>query len=305
VGVAAARRLSIARALIWITPLLWSSNYIVARLCHGVIAPHVLALGRWTLALALMLPFAWRGLARNGAPWRREWRQLLVLGGLGMWICGAFVYIGGETTSAVNIGLFYAATPALIAVAVSRHQGEALTPAQVAGLLLAWVGVIFIIAKGHFGNLLGVRLTHGDLWIVAAALGWAAYSVLLRVWPSVLGPAERLVVITAGGVIVLLPFTALELALIDAPPFSLAAVGLIVLAALLPGVLSYQAYSFMQRELGATRAAVVLYLGPLYSAFSAWVVLGEPPAWYHGAGALLILPSIWLATRIAPIRVQA
>jgi drug/metabolite transporter (DMT)-like permease len=305
VGAAAARRLRIARALIWITPLLWSSNYIVARLGHGVVAPHVLALGRWTLALALMLPFAWRGLARDGAPWRREWRQLLVLGGLGMWICGAFVYIGGETTSAVNIGLFYAATPALIAVAVSRHQGEALTPAQLAGLLLAWAGVIFIIAKGDFGNLLGVRLTHGDLWIVAAALGWAAYSVLLRVWPSVLGSAERLVVITAGGVIVLLPFTALELVLVDVPPFGLAAVGLIVLAALLPGVLSYQAYSFMQRELGATRAAVVLYLGPLYSAFSAWVVLGEPPAWYHGAGALLILPSIWLATRSPPARAQA
>jgi drug/metabolite transporter (DMT)-like permease len=144
-----------------------------------------------------------------------------------------------------------------------------------------------------------VRLSRGDAWIVAAALGWAAYSVLLRVWPSVLGPAERLVVITAGGVIVLLPFTALEMLLVDVPGFSLQALGLVVLAALLPGVLSYQAYSYMQRELGAMRAALVLYLGPLYSAFTAWLVLGEPPAWYHAVGALLILPSIYLATRTA------
>jgi drug/metabolite transporter (DMT)-like permease len=28
-------------------------------------------------------------------------------------------------------------------------------------------------------------------------------------------------------------------------------------------------------------------------------VLGEPPGWYHVAGAALILPSIWLATRPA------
>jgi drug/metabolite transporter (DMT)-like permease len=25
-------------------------------------------------------------------------------------------------------------------------------------------------------------------------------------------------------------------------------------------------------------------------------VLGEPPAWYHGVGAVLILPSVYLAT---------
>jgi drug/metabolite transporter (DMT)-like permease len=300
VPTAAARRVRIAQALLWITPLLWSSNYVVARLCHGVIAPHVLALGRWTLALAIMLPFAWRGLLRDGAPWRREWRQLLVLGGLGMWVCGAFVYIGGETTSAINIGLFYAATPVLIAVISARLLGERMTGGQTAGLALALLGVVFVIAKGHIDNLLGVRLSRGDAWIVAAALGWAAYSVLLRVWPSVLGPAERLVVITAGGVIVLLPFTALELLLVDVPGFSLKALGLVVLAALLPGVLSYQAYSYMQRELGAMRAALVLYLGPLYSAFTAWLVLGEPPAWYHAAGAVLILPSIYLATSAAP-----
>ena len=70
-----------------------------------------------------------------------------------------------------------------------------------------------------------------------------------------------------------------------------------MLAALLPGVLSYGAYSFLQRELGASRTALMLYLSPVYSAFGAWLVLGERPGWYHAAGAALILPSIWLATR--------
>ena len=31
----------------------------------------------------------------------------------------------------------------------------------------------------------------------------------------------------------------------------------------------------MQRELGAARVGVVMYLGPLYSAVLAWLVLGE------------------------------
>jgi drug/metabolite transporter (DMT)-like permease len=40
----------------------------------------------------------------------------------------------------------------------------------------------------------------------------------------------------------------------------------------------------------------------VYGALGAWWVLGEVPHWYHGVGAALILPSIWLATRRMPVR---
>ena len=53
----------------------------------------------------------------------------------------------------------------------------------------------------------------------------------------------------------------------------------------------------MQRVLGAARVGVVLYLGPLYSAVIAWLVLGERIEAFHAIGALLILPGIWLSTR--------
>ncbi|MEY4748691.1 MAG: hypothetical protein RIQ60_905 [Pseudomonadota bacterium] len=293
----AVRRQRLARLLIWVTPMMWSTNYLVARLAAGVVAPHLLALGRWSLALAIMLPFAWRSLARDGAPWRREWRQLLVLGALGMWVCGAFVYLGGQSTASINIGLFYAATPVLIALASARLLHERFSAGQRRGLVLALTGVLVVVVKGDFENLLAVRFTRGDGWIVVAALGWAVYSVLLRWWTSCLGTAERLVAITGGGVLVLLPCTLIEAVIDPGPAPGLRAVGLMALAALLPGVLSYQAYSFMQRELGASRTALVLYLSPLYAALSAWLVLGEAPAWYHAAGAALILPSIFLATR--------
>ena len=85
------------------------------------------------LALALMLPFTWAALARQPRRWLAEWRQLLVLGGLGMWICGAFVYIGGQTTSALNIGLIYAACPVAIAVAGLWLLHERMSMAQRAG----------------------------------------------------------------------------------------------------------------------------------------------------------------------------
>jgi drug/metabolite transporter (DMT)-like permease len=89
----------------------------------------------------------------------------------------------------------------------------------------------------------------------------------------------------------------IEAVLTPTPAWTWAAVGLVAVAALLPGVLSYGAHSLLQRELGASRTAMMLYLSPVYGAALAWLLLGEVPGWYHAVGAAMILPSIWLASR--------
>ena len=286
-----------ARVLLWVVPLLWSSNYIIARLADGLIAPHALALGRWLLAALLLLPWVGRGLWAQRAVLRREWLHLLVLGFFGMYICGAWVYVAGRSTSSTNIALVYAATPMAIVAVSSRVLHERLSRSQWTGVVLALTGLLFVIAKGDPMRLLTVQWVAGDAWITAAAASWTAYSVLLKRWPSALGPGERLVATIGGGLVVLLPATLLEGLLTTTPPFSLGAVGLVLLAAVVPGVLSYGAYSVLQRQLGASRTAMMLYLAPVYGALLAWGLLGEVPGWYHAAGAAMILPSIWLATR--------
>ena len=46
-----------------------------------------------------------------------------------------------------------------------------------------------------------------------------------------------------------------------------------------------------------TIVSVTLYLGPLWNAVMAWMVLGEQLGAHHWVGALMILPGIYLATR--------
>lgn len=292
-----AARARLAIALLWLTPALWSSNYIIARLADGRISPHQLALGRWTLAVLLMLPWVGHTLWAQREALRREWRQTLALGALGMWVCGAFVYLGGRDTSSTNIALIYAASPVAISVIGARMTGERLRWPQWAGVAMALTGVVYVIAKGSLDTLRALQFNRGDAWIAVASTCWAAYSLLLVRWRSALAPLPRLAAIAAGGVLVLLPFTWLEAQFIASPALGAPGLGLIVLAALLPGVLSYGAYSFMMRELGPARSALALYLAPLYGALLAWVVLGEPPHGYHAVGAALILPSLYLATR--------
>ena len=285
------------RVLLWVVPLLWSSNYVIARVADGLVAPHALAAGRWLLAGIVLLAFVWRPLREHRDALRREWWHLLALGFLGMYICGAWVYEAGRSTSSANMALIYAVTPMTIAAASAWALGEAISRRQWLGMALALAGLLFIITKGDPARLLSVQFVAGDLWITACAASWTAYSVLLKRWPSALPPLVRLVAVIGGGLVVLLPGALLEALLRPTPPWSWAAAGLVATAALVPGVLSYGAHSLLQRELGASRTAMMLYLAPVYGAGLAWLLLGEVPGWYHAVGAAMILPSIWMASR--------
>ena len=288
-----------AYALIFITPALWSVNYLVGRLAAGTVAPHMLALGRWLIAGALLGAISWREIVAHRAAIRVEWKQYLVFGALGMWVCGAFVYIGARTTSATNISLIYAVSPVLIALVSGTLLQERLGRVQIAGIALALAGVLHVIVKGQWAALARVEFTTGDLWIVSATIAWSAYALLLKAWPSAFGPAARLALSSVGGLVVLLPFTIAEALWFMPTQLSWASFGYILAAALFPGFGAYLAYSYMQRELGAARVAVVLYLGPIYAAIAGWLVLGEAVVGFHWAGAALILPGIYLATRPA------
>jgi len=287
----------LAYALLLLAPGLWSANMIVARWAAGWFPPHALAFWRWTIALLPMLALCGAVLWRRRAEVRREWRDLLLLGALGMWICGAFVYIAGETTSATNIGLIYAGVPILVMLLSARVFHEPLSAAQFTGAVIALAGVLVIIVKGEPETFFRLAFTRGDLWALSAASCWAIYTVLLRQRATALDPFLRLTAITAAGILVLLPFMLVESLVVGGPPLEWRSLIAAAVVGLLPGFGAYQAYSWLVRELGPARAGLVLYLTPLYTAAIAWLLLGEPVRWYHALGAALVFPGLLLASR--------
>ncbi|MGE0496262.1 MAG: DMT family transporter [Ramlibacter sp.] len=295
----AAQRL--AYALIFVTPALWCVNYLVARWSPGIVAPHTLAFGRWAIAAALLGAFTAPELLRHRALLLAQWRRFLVLGALGMWICGAWVYIAARTTTATNLSLIYSVSPVMIALASVLWLHERFRPRQWLGAALALAGVVNVVIRGHWGALGAVQWVPGDLWVVAATASWSGFVLLQRRWPTPLGPAAHLSAVAAGGLVVLAPFTLWELVQPGTPPVGAHALGLMLLAGVAPGAAAYWCYSFVQRQLGVARASSQLYLGPLYGAAMAWLFLGEPVGWHHAVGAALILPGIWLVSqRSAP-----
>jgi drug/metabolite transporter (DMT)-like permease len=290
----------LAARLLWLIPVMWSVNYLVARKAPGIVEPHMLALGRWGLAGGILAFLARKELwqARQGIA--DVWHEYLALGALGMLVCGAWVYLGAKTTGAMNIALIYAASPVLIAVGAVLFLGERLSRVQVLGVAMALLGVLTVITQGRLLAIAQVNWVAGDGWIVMAMVSWALYALLQKKWPSPLSATARLAAICAGGVVAILPFAVWEIYQPSTPPWSVDATALVLAAALIPGLGAYWLYGWTQRILGASRVAVTLYLSPLVATLLAWGVLHEPLSVHHATGLALVLPGVYLASRKAP-----
>ena len=283
----------IAKLLFWIIPFLWIVNSMIARRAPGVITPHVLAFGRWLLASALLAWVARHELWQQRQELRDHAMRYLALGACGMWICGAAVYFAGQSTSLMNISLIYAASPVMITIGSVLWLGESFSISKALGVVAALAGVVHVVVQGEWPRLATVQFVPGDLWIVAAAAAWAAYSLLQKHWPSPLGSTAQLAAITAGGVVVLFPFAVWEM-LNGEPVLGVEALSMVVLAALVPGICAYWMYGWTQKVLGAGAVAMTLYLGPLYAAVVAWLLLDEALGLHHLVGGVLILSGVAL-----------
>jgi len=290
------RDIRLALVLMYIAPLLFTGNQVMARAAAGLFPPIAMSFWRWVLAALLFLPFVGPELWRKRRTILAEWPNHLVLGALGMGVCGAAVYIGAATTTATNIGIIYGASPVLIVALACALYGERLTARGVAGIALALAGMLWIIVRGDMGALARLEFTVGDLWIAAASFSWAIYSVLLTHRPSVMTVLTRLAVNVMAGIVILLPFTIWEAATVGPPPLDWRSLGIVVFLALVPSMGAYQCHARVQKVLGASGTAPMLYVGPLYSVAVAWATLGEQPHLYHLIGAVLILPGVYLAT---------
>jgi drug/metabolite transporter (DMT)-like permease len=87
---------------------------ITARAMAGIFPPAAMGLTRWGLVALFLAIILFPHVRQHAAGIRSEWLSLAILGGLGMGLCGAPIYLAGTLTTATNIGLIYAVCPLII-----------------------------------------------------------------------------------------------------------------------------------------------------------------------------------------------
>ena len=115
---------------------------------------------------------------------------------MGCGVCGAFPFLAGETTTVINMGIIYTSSPVFIILISYFFFHEKINTTKIIGLITCLIGVLIIIIKGDFDLLINLKFTIGDLWMLAAAIGWALYSIYLFYWKSKLKIFDRFTMIS-------------------------------------------------------------------------------------------------------------
>jgi drug/metabolite transporter (DMT)-like permease len=286
--------------LLTLTTLFWSGNMVLGRALRGDVPPFSLAFWRWVIALALILPLARPHLRSQWPLLKRGWKSIVVLGLLGVGGYNTLAYIGLQYTAATNAVLLNSfipvATIALSWVFLNKH----LHGVEWLGVLLSLVGVTTIVAHGELATLARLTLNIGDLWMLAAVLTWALYTIGLQWRPSGVHPMLMLAAFTVVGLLALAPAYAWEIAQGKTIRLSAGALAGIAYTGLLPGFLGYIFYNRAVGEVGASKASLFIHLMPVFGTLLSAIFLDEIPQAYHYAGIALIFSGIYLTTAALP-----
>ena len=198
--------------LLALATLFWAGNIVIARAMRADIPPVAMAFWRWSIAFAVVMPFAFRTLVRHRDVLRRSWLLLFLLGGVGVATYNTMCYIALQTTTATNGTLFNSLIPVFIVPIAWLLLRERIRPLQGFGVAISLAGVVVIVARGDLGNLRDLSFNAGDLWLLGAMVLWAFYTVALRFKPPELGTLPFLAAIILFGLPVLAVFYAIELA---------------------------------------------------------------------------------------------
>ncbi len=287
--------------LLLVPPLLWASNAVVGRMVRDLVSPVTLNFVRWIIAFVLLLPLAAPVLRRSSPLWA-HWKRYAVLGLLGIGLYNAFQYLALQTSTPINTTLVGSSLPLWMLAVGTLFFGARVNAREIGGALLSMAGVLLVLSRGEWRQLLGLRLVPGDLYMIAGTIAWAFYSWLLarthepkavrQDWAAFL-MAQLVFGLAWSGALAAGEWTLTD-AHIDMG-WPLAAAMLFI--GIGPALVAYRCWGTGVQRAGPQAASVFMNLTPLFAAVLSAAFLREPPHWYHGVAFLLIVGGIVVAAR--------
>ncbi len=278
------------------TSLIWAGHAVVGKLAVGEIGPMTLTFLRWSLAVPL-IGFAARGsLARDLPILRAHWLRILCLGAFGYTAFNALFYLAAHYTGALNMALIQACIPALLLIGAALGLGARPTIPQVLGALATMAGVAVVASQGDPRRLAALGVNFGDVLLLISCVLYAWYALALRRRPAV-ASISFLAAMALAALISSIPLFVWEVAHDGLSLPSARGWGVLVYAAVGPAFLSQLFFMRGVELIGPGRAGVFVNLVPIFGAFMAVGLLGEPLAVYHVVALALVISGIALAQR--------
>jgi drug/metabolite transporter (DMT)-like permease len=198
-------------------------------------------------------------------------------------------------TSAARGSVLLYTAPFFVAIGGHRLLADPLTPSRIAGLVLAFAGVV--VALADHGDGVAAGDWRGDLLCLGAGAAWAATTLIVKGTPLRAEPPERALFVqlaVSAPLLLAASLAAGERGVFAPTPLVWGAFAWQVLAV---ASFSYLGWFVMIRRHSPAKVSAFTFLTPLFGVAFAALLLREPMTPSLLGAAALIAGGIWLVNR--------
>jgi drug/metabolite transporter (DMT)-like permease len=258
--------------------------YVVSKVVLDVIPPFTLLTIRLVLgALVLGMVILLRGKREFT---REQFRASFLVGFVGYGISLGFQFVGTKLSTASNGSLVTSATPAFVLLFAPFLLNEKNTLRRVLALIASTLGVIAVIdpRTASFSSTLFL----GNLSLLAAALTWALYSVLVRKVSTNTDLLASSAVMLLAGIPSSVLFSVFEIKNPGIGEITLGIIGGLLFLGIISTALAMFLWNYAFAELPAAFASLTFFAQPIVGTLLGWFFLGEKITPLFIVGGVLI-----------------
>lgn len=296
------KKSTLAYVAILITTVLWASSLILAKIAYAELTPIIFVALRYTIAVPflVLLVLSSRNRSKNLKNVKINWRIILIAGIAGPFLSQILQYIGLGVTTAGETLLLINMSPVFAVILAAPLLSERVTMDKIGGLLLATLGIAFIVIGGtpvdtEFG---WIRLV-GDMIIIVStflfAINGIAGKMAMREVDSVS--------MTAFSTIVAVPCIWISAAIFEDISIlfqlTLTAWLIVLWVGIVNSVIAFTLYYESMKYIEASRVQIALNLISVWGIIMSVLILSEPTSFLQILGGALTIVGVVIAQKYA------
>jgi drug/metabolite transporter (DMT)-like permease len=280
--------------------LLWGGTFIAGRLLAGSLSPLMSAIGRFGLAVFILILLT---IKFEGRLPKLSLRQIVItftLGLTGIFTYNLFFFTALSEMPASRTALFVAFNPIATALLISLLYREKISFQKLLGISVAVLGALIVISNGHLLTVIqniSQTFGRGELSMLCAVLSWAIYTVVGRKALLGLSPLVSTTYAAIWGLLLLLIVWFFNPNVQVLPELNWqigAAIGyLAVFGTVIPFIWYYQGI----KTIGAAQTSVFTNFVPLFGLLLGALLLNEQISSSMLLGTALVITGVVLTNR--------
>lgn len=233
--------------------------------------------------------------------WRQNRAYYLLLGIVGVFGFNFFFFLGMKHTEAINGALIMATNPLFTMLLASVILREKIIKRQGIGMLLALLGVVFVLTQGSSTILQSLSFSKGDFYILLGNICWALYGVLGRRFIKTGSPIQTTTYTMTIGALAFIVISVTQKSIVPVLEVPLLAWGAILFMAIGMSVLGYLWWNNGIAQIGAARTSLFFNLVPVVTMIISFIEgVNITPA--QSVGMILVVTGVLYSSGFIQIK---